>query len=123
MILALRLLREKFGRPEKVIELLYTELQAIRKYSNKFADIKCTSDSIEKILHQLEAQNEPVNSQTMLIQQLLSKFPADFLLKLEQTKEPTVPWTMENLYCLSNQHTGKYFTLCIKHKCTWERTV
>ena len=108
MILALRLLREKFGRPEKVIEL-YTELQAIPKYSNKFADIKCTSDSIEKILHQLEAQNEPVNSQMMLIQQLLSKFPADFLLKLEQTKEPTVPWTMKKLILFVKSAYRKIF--------------
>jgi len=34
----------------------------------------------------------------MLIQQLLAKFPADFLLKLEQSKESTVPWTMEKLH-------------------------
>ena len=60
-------------------------------------DIKHTCDSIEKVLRQLEAQNEPINLQRMLIQQLLAKFPADFLLKLEQSKEPTTPWTMENL--------------------------
>ena len=90
--------KEKFGRPEKIIELLYSKLQAIPRCSNRFMDIKHTCDSIEKILRQLEAQDEPVNSQGMLIQQLLAKFPADFLLKLEQSKEPTVPWTMENLH-------------------------
>ena len=94
---ALRLLKERFGRPEKIIELLYSKLQAIPKCSNKFMDIKHTCDSIEKILRQLEAQNEPVNLQKMLVQQLLAKFPDDFLLKLEQSKEPTTPWTMENL--------------------------
>ena len=66
--LYLQLLREKFGKPEKVIELLYTKLQAIPKCNNKFADIKYISDSIEKILRQLEAQDEPVYSQRMLIQ-------------------------------------------------------
>jgi len=65
--LALQLLKEKFGRPEKIIELLYTKLQAIPRCSSKFSDIKHTSDSIEKILRQLEAWNEPVNSQRMLI--------------------------------------------------------
>ena len=118
---ALRLLRERFGRPEKIIELLYSKLQVIPRCSNKLMDIKHTGDSIEKILRQLEAQNEPINSQRMLIQQLLAKFPADFLLKLEQSKEPTTPWTMENLrkviVC-----TRKCFTLCYKYKCTWERS-
>ena len=88
------MLKERFGRPEKIIELLYSELQAIPKCSNKFMDIKHMCDSIEKILRQLEAQNELVNSQKMLIQQLLAKFPDDFLLKVEQSKEPTTPWTM-----------------------------
>ena len=76
---ALRLLRERFGRPEKIIELLYSKLQVIPRCSNKLMDIKHTGDSIEKILRQLEAQNEPINLQRMLIQQLLAKFPADFL--------------------------------------------
>ena len=65
--LTLRLFREKFGRAEKVIELLHTKLQAIPKCNNKFADIKHTSNSIAKILRQLEMQNEPVNSQRMLM--------------------------------------------------------
>ena len=60
-------------------------------------DIKHTCDSIEKILCQLEAQNKPVNSQKMLILKLLAKFPNHSLLKLEQSKEPTTRWTMENL--------------------------
>ena len=44
--LALWWLKEKFGRPENVIELLYTKLQAIPKCNIKFADIKYTSDFI-----------------------------------------------------------------------------
>ena len=77
--------------------MLYSNLQAIPRCSNKFTDIRHTCDCIEKILRQLEAHKEPVNSQRMLIQLLLAKFPADFLLKLEQSKEPTTPWTMERL--------------------------
>ena len=47
---------------------MYSKLQILPKSCNKFAEIQHTSDSIEKILRQLEAQGEAVNSQRMLIQ-------------------------------------------------------
>ena len=56
-----------------------------------------TCNLIEKILRQLEAQGETINSQRMLIQLLLSKFPIEVIFQLEKSKEPTSPWTMETL--------------------------
>ena len=51
----------------------------------------------EKLLRQLEAQGEVVGSKRTLIQQILSKFPMEVVIKLEETKEPAIPWTMEEL--------------------------
>ena len=38
-----------------------------------------------------------MNNQMMLIQLVLSKFPFEVILKLEESKLPTEKWTMENL--------------------------
>ena len=98
--MALLLLRERFGRPEKVIESLYSQLQLLPKSGNKFVDLKRTSDCIEKILRQLEALSESID-QRILVQQVLSKFPLEFLIKLEESKDPKIPWKMKehNLQC------------------------
>ena len=56
-----------------------------------------TCDLIEMILRQLEAQSETINSQRMLTQLLLSKFPIEVIFQLEISKEPTSSWTMETL--------------------------
>ena len=42
---------------------------------------------IEKLLRQLESQGEIVNQQKMLIHQLLSKFPLEVIVKLEDVKK------------------------------------
>ena len=73
------LLQEKFGRKEAIIQLFYSKLQTLPKFCNKFVDMQCTCDLIEKILRQLEAQGETINSQRMLIQLLLSKFPIEII--------------------------------------------
>ena len=68
------------------MEALYTKLQRLPTASNKFSDIKYTYEVIEKLLRQLESQGEMVNQQKMLIHQLLSKFPLEVIVKLEDVK-------------------------------------
>ena len=79
---AIRILQEKFGNKEAIVEALYAKLQCLPTASNKFSDIKYTHDVIEKLLRQLESQGEMVNQQRMLIHQLLSKFPLEVIVKL-----------------------------------------
>ena len=93
---AITLLQEKFGRKE-IIQCLYSKLHNLPKCGNKFLDIQRMGESVEKILRQLEAQGELVDSQQMLIQLLLSKFPIEVIFQLEKSKKPTSPWTMETL--------------------------
>ena len=92
--LAVRLLQEKFGQKEAIVGVLYSRLQNLPKASNKFVDIQRTS---EKLLRQLEAQGELINEQRILIQQIIFKYPSEVIVKLEETKEPVVPWSVESL--------------------------
>ena len=72
--LAVRLLQEKFGQKEAIVVVLYSRLQNLPKAGNKFVDIQRTSETIEKLLRQLEAQGEFKNEQRILIQQIISKY-------------------------------------------------
>ena len=62
--------------------VLYSRLQNLPKASNKFVDIQRTSETIEKLLRQLEAQGEFINEQRILIQQIISKYPSEVIVKL-----------------------------------------
>ena len=95
--LAVRLLQEKFGQKEAIVGVLYSKLQNLPKANSKFADIQRTSETIEKLLRQLEAQGESIYEQKILIQQIISKYPSEVIVKLEKTKEPVVPWSVESL--------------------------
>ena len=94
---AVKLLQERFGRKEAIVEALYFKLQNLPKGSNKFVEIQRMSETIEKVLRQLEAQGEFINEQRILIQQIISKYPPEIITKLEETKEPVTPWSMKSL--------------------------
>ena len=98
------LLKEKFGGRESIIEMLYAKLHHLPTSSGKFNDIKYTYNSVERLLRQLESQGEAINVQKMLIYQILSKFPLEVVLKLEDAKKCEVEWTMQLLRKLLNQH-------------------
>ena len=93
----IKLLQEKFGRKEAIVESLYSKLQNLQRTGNTFADIRWVSETIEKILRQFEAQGEFIDEQRALIQQIISKYPQEVIIKLEETKEPVIPWTVKSL--------------------------
>ena len=101
---AVILLKQKFGRPDSIIEMLYSKLQHLSTASQRFNDIKRTYENIERILRQLESQGENVNGQKILIHQILSKFPLDVILRLEDTKTFDQVWTMELLQKFLSQY-------------------
>ena len=96
--LAVKLLKDRFGKKEVIIELLYSKLQNLPRSGSSLAQVKSTCDAVEKLLRQLEAQGEMVATQRTLIPQIISKFPVKVITKFEETKrDPTIPWTMESL--------------------------
>ncbi|XP_065891574.1 uncharacterized protein [Dysidea avara] len=101
---ALKLLKERFGRKESIVEVLYAKLQNLPTSSCKFSDIQYTHNNIERILRQLESQGETVDNQRMLVYQILSKFPLEVILKLESTKQCDEEWTMELLRQLLSRY-------------------
>ena len=114
---AVKLLQERFGRKEAIIEALYFKLQSLPKVNNKFAEIQRMSESIEKVLRQLEAQGESINEQRILIQQIISKYPPEVITKLEEAKEPVTPWSMRSLrkaisqYITVQENVQRYVSL------------
>ena len=96
-LLVFKLFQERFGQKEAIVESLYFKLQNLPKTGNKFADIQRVSETIEKILKQLEAQGESIDEQRVLIQQIISKYPPEVITKLEEAKEPLRPWSIKSL--------------------------
>ena len=47
---AVGILKEKFGKEDSIIEMLYAKLHHLSVSSNKFHDIKYTYDTIERVL-------------------------------------------------------------------------
>ena len=67
--------RKDLVRKETIVES-YIKLQNLPKTGNKFAGlIQQVSETIEKVLRQLEAQGESIDKQRVLIQQIISKYP------------------------------------------------
>ena len=95
--LVVKLLKERFGRMEAIVESLYFKLQNLPKTGNKYSDIQRVSETIEKVLRQLEAQGESIDEQRVLIQQIISKYPPEVITKLEGAKEPLRPWSIKSL--------------------------
>jgi len=59
---AITLLKQKFGKPDSIIEMLYSKLQHLSTASQRFSDVKWTFENIKRILRQLESQGEWLGS-------------------------------------------------------------
>ena len=80
------LLKDKLSSKESIIETLYAKLYLLPTFSGKLNDIKYSYNNVERLLRQLESQGETINGQKVLINQILSKFPVDVVVKLEDAK-------------------------------------
>ena len=56
--IALRTLRDKYGRKDVIVESLYASFQKIPNASNESADVQHTYDATERILKQLETHED-----------------------------------------------------------------
>ena len=96
---AVRLLKEKYGRTDDIIAALYSKLQRMHTTTSKHSDIRHTVDCLERILRQLSATGVAVDQQPLLVQHILSKFPTEVLTKLEEwrTSMGQQSWTVPTL--------------------------
>ena len=95
--LVIKLLQDRFGRQEAIVESLYSKLQNLPKTGKKLAEVQHMCETTEKLLQQLEAQGEYISEQRILIQQIISKYLTEVITKLEESKEPGTPWTTKSL--------------------------
>jgi len=93
----IEILKEKFGNRQAIVEVLYSQLQHLPIAMNQFVEIKGTYEAIEKIMRQLESQKEDIAHQRIIIQQILSKFTTDVIVKLEELKKLNEYWTVDLL--------------------------
>ena len=91
------MLKEKFGKREVIIDALYSQLQYLSIATNRIIGIKSTFENIEKILRQLELQKEDIDNQKILVQQILSKYPTQVIIKLEESKGLNDRWAVSKL--------------------------
>ena len=104
---AVSILKNKFGQHQIIVASLYSRLIQLPSAANTFSSIKETVEIMEKLLRQLAAQGENLDSQPVLTQQLVSKFPLPLVTKLqEQRTDVLSPWTMKELrHCLAQYVT------------------
>jgi len=95
---AIETLQSRYGKTEVIINTLYAELQKLPMAQPTFDNIKATFDNMERILRQLTTLGEDISQQRLLVQQILSKFPLEVTVKLEEARFNTgAPWTVKTL--------------------------
>ena len=60
--------------------------QGVLPAGSRFSDIKRVNDTLEILLRQLEAQGDQLDTQPMLSQQILKKYPVDLVCKIEESR-------------------------------------
>ena len=88
-------LRERYGDPGSIIQLLYSQLEKIPKSSSKIAELQHTLDNTEKTLRQLENLKQDINN-PVLVNIVKNKFP-NIMLDLERVKRNSQMWNMSEL--------------------------
>ena len=90
-------LRERYGSSRVIKQNLYSQMEKLPICgSTKVQELQETLDNIEKILRQLETQQEYLNH-TLLINQVKNKFPAEIIFELERLRGLDSDWTMNEL--------------------------
>ena len=93
---ALDLLKKRFGRPEVIIESLYSKLRGLSISSKNVSVLQSGIDEMERILRQLQANKEEIE-QAGTVHLLLGKMPRDVLTELEGMRQADETWTVKRL--------------------------
>ncbi|XP_060551271.1 uncharacterized protein LOC132712851 [Ruditapes philippinarum] len=93
---AIKLLRERYGNAQEVIDLHYNKLINIQSASNNVHSLRCFVDQIEKHLRSLEALRQDIN-QDVFIAMIRAKLPENVLLHLEMSNGSKKEWTLATL--------------------------
>ena len=93
---ALKLLLDRFGNKQKVIDAHYLALMDMPPAKGAIVKIRATYDILNKHLRSLEALEQDAN-QEIFVSLILSKLPSDIHERLEVGKDCDDPWTVKSL--------------------------
>ena len=93
---AIRLLQERYGQNEIIINAHYSSLMDLPTSSSQTASLRSSYDVIGKHLRSLEALGEDVNSK-LLVSLILTELPKDVLIYLTDQKPDGQEWTVKLL--------------------------
>lgn len=106
---AVKLLQERFGKTQEIIDIHYKEMLSIQAPSYKVESLRSFMDTIEKHLRSLEVLGENVN-QLLFVSMITTKIPEGVLRQLEISKGADVEWDVKSL----RTHLRNYICACEK---------
>jgi hypothetical protein len=95
-MLAIHILKERFGNIQEVIDLHYNQMINLTPAYNRVESLREFFDQVEKHLRSLEVLNQNIN-QDVFVSMIRSKLPQEVLLQLEMHKGTEDKWTVANL--------------------------
>ena len=88
------LLKERYGDSQVIIETLFRSISNVKAPGSSLSDLRDFYDSIECSFRSLEARKVNVNNNFGFCVSIKDKLPYNVRLKLEERKDPTLPWDM-----------------------------
>ncbi len=93
---AVKILKERFGKVQEVVDLHYSRMININPPRDTTESLRSFLDEIERHLRSLEVLKQDVN-QDVFVSMVKSKLPQRVLLQLEMQKDSEVRWTIHLL--------------------------
>ena len=106
---AIRILKERFGNKQEIVDLHYKALLNVHSASNKAQSLRPFVNEIEKHLRSLEALDQSVEQQ-VFVSIIRSKLPEEVLKHLELKKGSQEDWSIVKL----REHLFEYINACEK---------
>ncbi|XP_060588499.1 uncharacterized protein LOC132743919 [Ruditapes philippinarum] len=106
---AVKILRERFGNKQEIVDLHYNEILNLRPPTTRITSLRMFLDSIERHLRALEVLGENID-QHIFVSMISGKLSEDILRQLEFNKGAKNEWTVNLLRC----HLRDYIFACEK---------
>ena len=93
---SIKLLKERYGQNEVIINVHYTSLMDLPVSSSQTSALRKNSDLIEKHLRSVKALGKNIESK-LLVSLIMAKLPRDVLIHLTDQKNDGDEWTVQLL--------------------------
>lgn len=100
---AIRILQERFGETQEIIDLHYKRLLSLYPAKNTTDSLRSFMDGAEKHLRSLEVLKEDID-QHIFVSMIRNKLPSDVLFQLELLKGADNKWTVQKLRDVLKQY-------------------